>query len=108
MKKIMNVLDIVTALLKKHSHLRDSDEKLMANVWFQFVSKDDAFEVKRMTAMQLLEELSRGNLPSYESISRCRRKVQEQNEGLRGELWDKRHQRAETIKQNIPAMETST
>jgi hypothetical protein len=27
---------------------------------------------------------------------------------LRGELWDKRHQRAETIKQNIPAMETST
>ena len=108
MKKIVSVLDIVTALLKKHPHLRDSDEKLMANVWYQFVSRDDNFEVRRMTAMQLLEELSKGNMPSYESISRCRRKIQEKEESLRGELWDKRHNRAKSIQQDIHNMEVST
>jgi len=45
--------------------------------------------------------LAEGKLPSYESISRCRRKIQEKNPHLRGEKWNERHGRAKEIRREI-------
>jgi hypothetical protein len=45
--------------------------------------------------------LARKELPSYESISRCRRKIQEIKPHLRGEKWTSRHKRAKNIRKEI-------
>ena len=81
-----NILDKVVNLLTKHPSLRDSDDRLTATIWYQY-----ADNVKQIDAMTLLTKFADGKLPSYESISRCRRKVQEEKPELRGKKWDKRH-----------------
>ena len=54
-----------------------------------------------MSARDILKRLAKGDLPSYESISRCRRKLQEECPNLRGEKWHERHKRAKVIKEEI-------
>jgi hypothetical protein len=49
--------------------------------------------------------IANGNLPSSESIRRCRQKLQELNPELRGELWDKRHQMQTQVKEELKEME---
>jgi hypothetical protein len=88
---LFSVQDTITTLLVKYPHLRDNDEKLMATVWWRYIDNEFATNIDDMTGMDFLKLLSDGTLPSYESISRCRRKVQENDESLRGRLWDKRH-----------------
>ena len=71
--KMSNILDKVVNLLTKHPSLRDSDERLAANIWYNHVKNIDDIDAKT-----LLSKFAAGKLPSYESISRCRRKVQEE------------------------------
>ena len=87
-QKMSNILDKVINLLNKHPQLRDSDDKLTATIWYHHIDN-----VKSITGMQLLHKFAKGDLPSYESISRCRRKVQEEKPELRGKQWEKRHQK---------------
>tara|TARA_Y100001951_G_scaffold102529_1_gene109341 strand:+ start:950 stop:1261 length:312 start_codon:yes stop_codon:yes gene_type:complete len=92
-------IDVVKRLLTNHPHLRDSDNKLLANVWFQSVIPlEEAW-------MDFLALIASGDLPSSESIRRCRQKLQELNPELRGELWDKRHQMQEQVKEELKEME---
>ena len=83
---MLKILPEVKRLLQKHPHLRDSDEKLMATVWFKHIGENK-------------------KLPSYESISRCRRKLQEEDPNLRGKEYNLRHKRTEEIKEEVKAME---
>ena len=96
-QKMTKVLDQVKILLTNHSHLRDDDEKLMATMWFKHMGK----KLEEMSAFDLLKQLSVSNLPSYESISRCRRKLQEECPELRGEKWEKRHKSQENVKEDL-------
>jgi len=91
--------EIVTKLLKDHEHLRDDDNKLIATVWYYQLPKVEE------AVMDFLYLLSDGKLPSFESITRCRRKLQELNPELRGELWDQRHQLQEKVKKELKEME---
>ena len=91
-----NMLNKVVNLLAKHPSLRDSDDRLTATIWYQNVKN-----VKNIDAMTLLHKFAEGKLPSYESISRCRRKVQEEKPELRGLKWEKRHNRQKKVKQEI-------
>ena len=92
-------IDVVKRLLTNHPHLRDSDNKLLANVWFQSVIPlEEAW-------MDFLALIASGDLPSSESIRRCRQKLQELNPELRGELWDKRHQMQIQVKEELKEME---
>ena len=86
----------VQSFLIKYPNLRDNDERLMANVWWKSIGKPEDLNGK-----QILKMLADHQLPSYESISRCRRKLQELNPHLRGEKWEQRHKRAKTIKTEI-------
>ena len=85
-QKMSKILDKVVNLLDKHPSLRDSDDRLTATIWYQYIDN-----VKSITAMDLLHKFAEGSLPSYESISRCRRKIQEEKPELRGNQWEKRH-----------------
>ena len=92
-------MDEVHSFLINHPVLRDSDERLMANIWSKAILPPHTLET--ISAKGLLEKLSEGKLPSYESISRCRRKLQEECPNLRGEKWHERHKRADNIKKEI-------
>jgi polysaccharide pyruvyl transferase WcaK-like protein len=98
MKKLFSVMKEVETYLNKYPLLRDNDEKLMANIWWKHVS----FNIgENASGKALLSMLAEGKLPSYESISRCRRKIQEKKPHLRGEKWNERHGRAKEIRREI-------
>ena len=101
-QKMLNILPSVKRLLTQVPRLRDSDEKLMATVWFKHIGED---KVNNLTAINLLQKLADRELPSYESISRCRRKIQEEIPELRGEKWKERHDAEEAVKAEIKQME---
>ena len=94
-----NMLDKVVNLLTDHPSLRDSDERLAANIWYNNIKNVDEID-----AITLLSRFAEGKLPSYESISRCRRKIQEEKPELRGKKWAKRHSKQKIIKEQIKEM----
>ena len=96
MKKLFSVIDEVEKFLTKYPLLRDNDERLMANIWSSHIGNLEDIDGK-----EILHMLANHKLPSYESISRCRRKIQEIKPELRGEKWIERHKRAKDIKKNI-------
>ena len=73
MKKLFQQMEVVEELLRRYPTLRDNDERLMANIWAKYIGKID---LDQMSSQDLLSALAKGVLPSYESISRCRRKLQ--------------------------------
>ena len=77
MKKIFSVLEEVREFLIKHPVLRDSDERLMANIWAKHLG-DPSY----VNGDDILKMLANKELPSYESISRCRRKIQQSTQHL--------------------------
>ena len=86
----LSIKDKVQALLEQYPHLRDSDERLCANIWHSRIKSG-------LTASDFLAEYASGKLPSSESITRCRRKVQEEFPQLRGENYAKRQSKQEVI-----------
>ena len=94
--KIFNLATEVQHALQKHPALRDDDNRLIANIWFKKLPTID-----KLSGRDLLIWIAKGRLPSFESISRCRRKIQQEDKSLRGELWDKRHQIASDIRKEI-------
>ena len=98
MKQLFSVIDEVEKFLTEYPILRDDDEKLMANIWNSHIGNLEDVDGKEVLSM-----LANHKLPSYESISRCRRKLQEECPNLRGEKWHERHKRAETVQKEIPS-----
>ena len=74
-KKIINLSDQVIKLLKKKSHLRDNDRRLICNIWWRSVSNPELLMFEDFIALYI-----KGKVPESDSITRCRRKVQEDNE----------------------------
>jgi hypothetical protein len=92
-------IDKVEELLKTFKKLRDNDAKLIANFWYYEIDNDKTFN--EMTAEQLLHMFAQGLLTSPETITRYRRKVQEQSPALRGEKYISRHDQEEQTRNNI-------
>ena len=95
-KKIINLSDQVTNLLKKKSHLRDNDRRLTCNIWWKSVSNP-----KLLMFEDFINLYIKGDIPESDSITRCRRKVQEDIEELRGETWERRHRLEESVVSEI-------
>jgi hypothetical protein len=91
--------ELVKILLEKHPHLRDNDNKLLANIWYIRSEKLDE------GAMDFLNTIAEGKLPSSESIRRVRQKLQELNPKLRGKLYNKRHKMQTQVKQELHEIE---
>lgn len=84
----LTIADRVKKLLIDKPHLRDSDNKLIASVWYLELNKTK--KVEDMTGMEVLKELAHGNLSSSESIRRSRQKLQEELPELRGKTYKHR------------------
>lgn len=90
----------VESLLLEKAHLRDNDEKLVANVIYQFLLLGK-YDPHTLSAFQLLNLYAEGNLPTVDYITRIRRKIQETNPALRGFLYGFRQKKSSKVKINI-------
>ena len=102
MKQLFSVVDEVEKFLTKHPVLRDDDRRLIVNLWTKRMGGSDV--VDHLEPNEILKIIASPEMPSPESITRCRRKLQEKHPMLRGEIWYKRHQRAENIRKGISAL----
>ena len=82
---------------------RDNDNKLIAITWHKLLEKS-GIDTKSITGWTLLTHLSKGDLPTPESITRCRRKLQEEIPSLRGTTWEKRHKKQDEVKAELKTM----
>ena len=94
--KITN--DIIKALLTQYTDLRDSDDMLVAWIWKTQVDK---MNYPQLSADKFLQMMAKGMLPSSETITRTRRKVQEENPELRGKKYKERQAKQEQVKKDL-------
>ena len=95
-KKVTKLVDRVTRLLTVKSDLRDNDRRLICNIWWKSVSNPELLMFE-----DFIELYIKGNVPESDSITRCRRKVQEEKKELRGKSWDLRHGLEDTMIKEI-------
>ena len=95
-RKIAKLVDRVTGLLTAKSDLRDNDRRLTCNIWWKSVPNP-----KLLMFEDFIKLYIDGKVPESDSITRCRRKVQEENEELRGESWDLRHGLEDEVKKEL-------
>ncbi len=93
-KEMMNVKEKVQSLLTKHPHLRDDDNKLIANIWYGQLSDKD------ISAGLFLQRLADGKMISCETIRRTRQVLQAKIPELRGELYKSKKDIGEETKAN--------
>ena len=96
---LKGIQNIVKKALIDYPKSRDNDNYLIMVVWIKHLGGSDI--VKDMGAWELLGLLGRDKLINPESIRRCRQKLQEENEDLRGEKYEYRHNRQEDVKEEI-------
>jgi hypothetical protein len=96
--KIKNIKPKVEELLKTFPECRDDDNRLYLKLcsWIDPVLRHPNTSFKYF-GTQLLN----GTLPILESVTRARRKLQEENPELRGESYKVRKVLAEEVKQEI-------
>lgn len=83
----MKTIDKVMKQLNEDPRTRDSDDLLIAKIWFTEVSPDDLSK----SVLEFLTMFARGHFTSAESIRRCRQKLQQELPGLRGKSYAARH-----------------
>lgn len=93
LKKIKSTMTVVQDLLSKYPHLRDDDNKLVANIWFG--------ERKSEYTTYFLSDYAEGKLTPADSITRARRKLQELHPELRGKKYNERHKEEKKVRKNI-------
>lgn len=99
--EILNTKEKVIKLLTRKPHLRDDDQKLIANIWNIELS-ENGITPNTITGFTLLTIFSEGNVMSNpESIRRCRQKAQEELPNLRGNNWAARHKNEEKIEKEL-------
>ena len=83
---------------ERTKHLRDSDEKLIATIYYYEIGEE---AIKNMSAMDFLKMYADGKLPTAESIRRVRQSLQEKNPELRGEIYSQRKSQEHTVRAGI-------
>ncbi|QDP65793.1 MAG: hypothetical protein GOVbin5663_46 [Prokaryotic dsDNA virus sp.] len=81
-----NLKQLVKEALELSVYVRNSDHKLVAWIWRQ--------ELKDQWGDDVINLLNMDKLTSWESIARCRRKIQEEHPELRGEAWNDRQKKS--------------
>lgn len=79
MNKLPKTIQLVKAILEKYPETRDDDNLLWAKV-LEAVN----FDSSDMTLSFVLENVKRYGLPSFQTVSRARRKVQQDHPELKG------------------------
>jgi hypothetical protein len=91
----------VESLLKQYPQYRDCDIKLVAHIWMEQLGG-----VENMGSVNLLEWMrfwieNQNSVASPENIARARRKIQENDETLRGENYKLRKEQEKSVRSGI-------
>jgi hypothetical protein len=97
---VSEVKQRVRGILETSKFARDCDRQLIAFMWEQDI-KDFGDNPKKISAEEMLVLLVDGELTSPESIRRCRQKLQEENESLRGVKYNDRQRKGEEVRKSI-------
>ena len=89
MKITDKIKDKTFDILETFAECRDSDERLTAYYWFKEI-KAKGINPEEVKLLDFLGFYSRRELTSSDTITRCRRKIQEENPSLRGEKYNLR------------------
>jgi len=73
----------VKRLLSEDKKYQTSDLDLIARIWYDDIKRITYGSVNEMTAITFLDLLRKGSLTKSESVTRCRRKLQQKNPSLR-------------------------
>ena len=92
------IQDIVEKSLHDDVRARDNDMRLTALIWHEELG------VLRDKCMPLLKLIAYNKVTNFESISRCRRKLQELHPDLRGDKYKARHDKQEEMKDDLNIM----
>ena len=82
----MKTKEIVKKLLIEKSHLKDSDNKLIATFWFNEL-KNKNINPSKITGLDFMKLFAESKLTNIKTIERMRRKLQEECPELRGKLY---------------------
>ena len=92
-----NIQDIVEKSLQNDDRARDNDDVLLALVWRHQVGH----RIEYMNCLEFLQKFAKGDFFKAPSIWRCRQKLQEENEYLRGSKYDARQKHSKKVKEEI-------
>ena len=87
----------VKRILENNKNARDCDRLLISIMW----TVDIFFIEDKKDSSDVLKFLVDGKLTSPETIRRCRQRLQEENETLRGYKYKLRKQLGEEVRQSI-------
>jgi hypothetical protein len=90
----------VQSLLTQYPLLRDSDSALLAYVWARALKAMNR-DLDHLDARGLLSIIAAGKMPAMESVTRSRRKLQEENPELRGQRYDQRQRQTTKVKEEL-------
>ena len=97
---LKKVEDIVMNVLKNEPRARDNDEILCVCVWYSQVGH----KIDHMSLQDFFRKMAEGNYHKAESIMRCRRKLQEIHEELRGKKYEQRRKNTQNVKNELNEM----
>lgn len=83
----MKTKETIRKLLIKTPYLRDSDNKLIATIWFREI-ESKGLDPKTITAYEFLKFYSESAVTNAETIRRMRAKLQEECSELRGKAYN--------------------
>ena len=99
-QQIKDMQGVVKDLLVKHDTYRDNDRKLVAHVWMLQVGGTD--NMKEINLFDFMHTwVNNDNLVTPDTITRARRKVQEENPSLRGHKYNQRHSEELDVRNTI-------
>lgn len=83
MRKIINAAKLVRHILEERPETRDDDHLLYLRVLEIVSDYDECMDIDSLSVSNFFLHFNDLHLPSYETISRARRKVQEKHPELR-------------------------
>lgn len=103
--EIKTIKDKVIFLLAKFPETKDDDKKLYSYFVIYGIGEGNFDKGKamltNMLAIDFVRNVSDHVYVDFGSVSRARRKIQEENPSLRGEKWVERHAASQYFKENI-------
>jgi len=97
MSKMKSVEPLVREYLEHNPALRDDDNRLLATIWYTVLKS----RIDTMSGFDVLKMVALGELPHFESVGRCRRKLQEHDVTLRGIKYQDRQKHQKKWKKEI-------
>ena len=97
---MVNLESRIKKLLVSNEKYKKSDLDLMARLWYDDLTTIGYGTVESYSAVNFLNLLREGRLTSWESASRCRRKLQQKFPQLRDENTYKGRKKKESVMRN--------